>query len=435
MADDHHRADDVSSLAPVSPEERYPVLDVLRGFALLGIIVMNLPGFSLPVGLWALDERYFPSMYDRVAETVANIIFAGKANSIFSFLFALGLTIQMQRAEAAGQRLTPTYLRRIAILFVVGVAHGIFVWNGDVLHMYAVLGLVLLVLRNASDRVLFGIMAFGLVAPSLRGVVALLIDEPRLHPKSFWIPIAHEHMRIFREGTYLEQIQARLFLYKDMYVTAPSRGWGAPWDYLIFLLTMLLGLFVGRKRWLENIPANASRIKKLMWIGLGVGLVASATAFILIATIQFPVPTERTWRQVIIGVLFNVNRPLLCMGYIGAIALLLQRERFQKVLLVFAAPGRMAFTNYLMQSLIATTLFNSYGFGLFGKVGPLAGLGIAVAIFIFQIFWSRFWLARVRFGPLEWLWRAATYGKLPSMSLQAPKSPPELDGKSSTASA
>src|SRR5690242_6917538 len=132
------------SFTPVAPEERMPLLDVLRGFALLGIAVMNMPAFNLPDGVGALEERLFPSFADRAAETASFIIFAGKANSIFSFLFGLGLTIQMQRAEATGAKVTPVYLRRIAVLFLVGAAHAILLWWGDVLHTYAILGLLLL---------------------------------------------------------------------------------------------------------------------------------------------------------------------------------------------------------------------------------------------------------------------------------------------------
>lgn len=410
MADESVQSGEVAQLAPVSPEERLPILDVLRGFALLGIAVMNMSFFNMPAGFWALDERYFPAMHDRIAETVAQVIFAGKANSIFSFLFALGLTIQMQRAEAAGRSVTPTYLRRIAILLAVGLFHAYFIWNGDVLHMYAVLGLVLLALRNVPDGVLYGVIVFSIIGPPLRGVVGYLLDEAPPHPREFWLDIMREHMRIFREGTYLEQIQARAFLMADWYGMI-TRGLGAIWDYLVFLVTMCLGLIFGRKRWLEDIPANAARIRKMMWVGLGLGIAASAACFILIATAPFPLPQKPTLRFIVVEILFNFNRPLLCLGYIGAIALLLQRESFKKVLLVFAIPGRMPLTNYLTQSLIATTLFYSWGFGLFGKVGPLVGLGISVTIFVVQVFWSRWWLMRFQYGPLEWLWRAATYGK------------------------
>ena len=415
MADDQSRTEGARSFTPVAPEERIPVLDVLRGFALLGIIVMNMPSFNTAAGSGALDERLFPSYYDRAAEFVSSVIFAGKANSIFSFLFGLGLTIQMQRAEASGQPITPLYLRRVAVLFLVGAAHGILLWSGDVLHTYAVLGLGLLALRRVSDRWVFGLIAFALVAPEIRGVIALALNEPPIHPREFWVALAHEHQRIFSVGTYVEQIQARLFSY-GLWYGAIRSGWGAIWGYVSFTVTILLGFYAGRKRLLEDLQGNAARIRKVMWVCLGLGLAASAGFSLLVATSPTPPPVGPTFRGFITGLLYNLNRPLLCIAYIAAIALLIQRDRWKRVLMVLAEPGRMPLTNYLMQSSIATTIFYSYGFGLFGKVGPLLGLGISIAIFVFQIFFSRFWLARFRFGPLEWLWRAATYGKLPAMA-------------------
>jgi uncharacterized protein len=430
MSEEQSPKDGASSFTPVAPEERLPLLDVLRGFALLGIIVMNMPGFNLPAGSGARDYRMFPSFYDRAAEFVTSVVFAGKANSIFSFLFGLGLTIQMQRAEASGQRITPVYLRRVVVLFALGAAHGLLLWNGDVLHYYAVLGLLLLALRRVSDRVVFGLIALALVASPIRSAIALATQEKFPHPMSFWVDISYEHMRIFSEGTYAEQIGARWMLYKDGYGVI-RYGWGAIWGYVSFMITILLGFYVGRKRLLEDVGANVARIRKLMWVCLGLGLAASAAFSLLVATRPIPPPEHPTFRGFMTNVLFNVNRPLLCIAYIGAIALLLQRDRFKRALLVFAAPGRMPLTNYLTQSLIATTLFNSYGFALFGKVGPLVGLGISVAIFIVQVFWSRWWLARFRFGPLEWAWRAATYGKLPPMSLR-PREAPAEEGPATT---
>ncbi|UQA60040.1 DUF418 domain-containing protein [Polyangium aurulentum] len=405
-----------TSLAPVSPEERLPLLDVLRGFALLGIIVMNMPSFNLPWGSWAIVPHLFPGPADRAAETVAMAIFAGKANSIFSFLFGLGLTIQLQRADARGQRMTPLYLRRLAVLFTIGMAHSLLLWNGDVLHMYALLGLVLLAVRRASDRVILGLIGFTLLFPVARSAFALWMNEPPQHSPSYFIAVAHEHMRIFREGSYAEQVGARIDVQADWY-SGTFRLQGAIIEYARFAATMLLGFYVGRNRILENVAANAALIRKAMWWGLGLGVAASAGFSLLLALRDRP-PEGPTLSGFFLGLCFNANRPLLCVGYIGAIALLLQKDRFRRVLLVFEAPGRMPLTNYLTQSLIATTLFNSYGFALFGRVGPLLGLLISVAIFAVQIVWSRWWLARFRFGPLEWLWRAATYGTLPAIRLR-----------------
>ena len=117
------------------------------------------------------------------------------------------------------------------------------------------------------------------------------------------------------------------------------------------------------------------------------------------------------------GVLFSLNRPLLCVAYIAAISLLFQRERFKKVLLPLASAGSMPLTNYILQTVLATTLFYSHGFGLFGQVGPALGLVIALILFSFQIVYSRAWLAHFRYGPLEWLWRGASYGKLPPLRI------------------
>src|SRR5262245_45692227 len=147
------------SFMPVASGERIVVLDVLRGFALLGIIIMNMGGFSLPADVGALEPRLFPGVADRAAELFMNTFFSGKANSLFSFLFGLGLTIQIARAEERGENVAPMYARRLVVLFLVGAAHAILIWNGDVLHNYAVLGLLLLVLRRASARVSFVLVA------------------------------------------------------------------------------------------------------------------------------------------------------------------------------------------------------------------------------------------------------------------------------------
>lgn len=412
MTDDSIRAGETAPLAPVSPEERFPILDVLRGFALLGIAVMNMGGFSMPMGIWARDELYFPGFADRATEFVNGVIFAGKANSIFSFLFGLGLTIQMQRAEARGQKVTSLYLRRIAILFLIGVAHGVLIWDGDVLHDYAILGLVLLAIRNVSDRVVLGLIVLALIGGPIRSLIFVALNEPLPHPRSFWVDLSHEHMRIFSTGTYLEQIQARLFLYGDMYnLDRLRRVIGPIWGYAQFLITILLGFYVGRKRLLENVAEHLVTIRKLFWWSLGFGLAASAGFSLLVLFRPIPPPEGPTFRGFFTGLLFQLNRPLLCIAYICAFALLFQKDAWKKVLMVFATPGRMPLTNYLMQSVIATTLFYSWGFGLFGKVGPFVGFGISIAIFVVQVYWSKWWLARFQYGPLEWLWRAATYGK------------------------
>lgn len=397
------------TLAPVAPEERIALLDVLRGFALLGILIMNMPGFNTPWESWALEPRLFPGVVDRVATFVMDLFVSGKANSTFSFLFGLGFTIQMQRAEARGGSFVLVYLRRLAFLFVVGAAHGLLVWSGDVLHVYAVLGLMLLAVRRAPDKLIFALIGLFLVAPMARQAWAFYFNEPWVPPMPVVIARAHDHMRIFQQGTYMQQLGVRVQDWSEGYGLI-TRLWGMIWGYATFAVTILLGFYAGRKRVFENIEAN-TWIRKATWWCLGAGF-AAAGGFAVVMALYKPTG-QNSLTEFFIRCLYSLNRPVLCLAYIGLIAILFQKERFRRVLSRLTNVGRMPLTNYLMQSLIATTLFNSYGLGLFGKVGPALGLVFTAVIFAAQVAYSDWWMARFQYGPLEWLWRGATYGKLP----------------------
>jgi uncharacterized protein len=400
-------------LAPLPPEERLVVLDVLRGFALLGIIVMNLPGYSAPWSAWMLDPRLFPGRIDRAAEFGMTLLVEGKANSIFSFLFGLGLTIQMQRAGGRGRSLTPVYLRRLAGLLVLGVAHGLLVWDGDVLQVYAVIGLLLFALRRAPDRVIVGFIGFFLLLPIARSAWGLYTQEPRSHAIAYYVALVHEHLRVFSRGSYAEQLAARALYWKEAYLFMRELH-GITWAYCSFSVTMLLGLLAGRSGVLSDVKANAPRIRRIMIGCMGLGF-AAAAAMATLQAVEPPPTGQPTLFGFCEGLLYHVSRPLLCLGYTGAIALLCQRARFQRLFAPLAIVGRMPLTNYLMQSVIATTLFYSHGLGLYGKVGPALGLLVSAAIFAVQIIYSRWWLGRFRFGPLEWLWRGVSYGELPPL--------------------
>jgi uncharacterized protein len=407
-----HPPDPSPGLAPLVPEERIVVLDVLRGFALFGILVMNMKAFNMPWSSWAMQPRMFQGPLDRAFDFMKTALFAGKANAIFSLLFGLGMTIQLHRAATRGGRLVPMYLRRLAVLFVIGAAHLVLVWNGDVLHMYAVLGLLLLAVRRVPDRAIFALIAVLLIAPMLRAAWSLYFQEPPLHPVAHYEALAHAHMHVFQQGTYTAQIAARLGDLYEGYIEALPRLEGEIWMYASLAVTMLLGFVAGRRRLHEDVAAHAPAIRRVMVWCLGLGIAIAVSSAVL--RMMQPPPTGRpTLSGFLMGVTFNLNRPLLCVGYVAALALLFQRARVRRVLLPLASAGAMPLTNYLLQSLIATTLFYSHGFALFGKVGPALGFAIAVAIFAVQIVLSRMWLAHYRFGPLEWLWRGAAYGKLP----------------------
>jgi len=407
------------SFGPVATEDRLVLVDVLRGFALLGIAFVNMSWFALPNGNEAFEPRLFQETYNRAAGFLVMLLFGGKANSIFSFLFGLGLTIQMQRAEGSGQLISSMYLRRMFVLFVIGMLHSVFLWHGDVLHDYAVIGLILLAVRNASNRWIFGLAALGFTLPLIRAAVSLVLQEPATIPVAQIVARAHEDMRVFQSGTYWEQIGARLYQMRIMHIVNVWNAQGEPIFALQLMTTVLFGLYAGREKLFTNVEKNLDRIRKWTAWTLIVGSVCAlgVGAFYLVAKPEDTV----SFKEIMLSVLYNLNRPLLCIGYIGGIVLLWQRPNFRKLLRIFAPAGTMPLTNYIMQSVLATFIFYSYGLGYFGRIGPMGQAAISLAIFALQAIASSYWVEHFQYGPLEWLWRYASYGKRPAFLRVKPR--------------
>ena len=392
-------------IGPTQPHERIAALDILRGFALLGILIVNMPGFGTPWSLWQTGREWFPAPWDRAAEWLVEVACTGKFNAIFSFLFGVGFTLQLERAAARGVPYVRRYLRRLAILLAFGVAHGLLIWNGDVLHIYAVLGVGLMLLRRAPTGLLLALIVFLTLAPIAHEVGRLARHEGPRHPPSFWAARVEEEARVYSRGTYPEMVMERI---KEF------RIWIGEGEELWFAAsvggTMLLGLVAGRRRIFRDLPAHRPLARRLLiWCG-GLGL-ACALAF---AVGDLFVDHDRpTLLGLATYLAYELNRPLLSLAYISAVALLSLRPAWRGRLEPLASVGRLPLTNYLMQSVLCTTIFYAYGLGLYGKVGPAAGVGLALAIYAVQVAYSHWWVAHFRFGPLEWLWRALTYGRLP----------------------
>ena len=401
-----------TALTALPIAERISILDVLRGFALMGILIMNMPGFSYSGWHESDGSHYWPLQVDQLAEQVRNALFSGKFNSLFSVLFGLGFTIQfarMQQQDPLGaDRL---YLRRLLMLLVIGVVHAFVFWTGDVLHVYAILGIVLLFgLRKVSDRglvlVMVGCLVYPLVASLLRVAfvskefvasrVALgkgfaLTNDAAYGSGSFWAT-AWENMRMMAHD------------YGNLYSLWGAFGW-----YVSMTLTMLLGVLAGRRRWAQRIPELMPQIKRLTWVMLVVGLALSATATMIWEANRTPGPSLI---KTFAGLCYNISRPMLMVFYVLLIVQLFQHQTWKRLFRPFELAGRMPLTNYLMQTAICTTLFYGWGFGLWAKVGPAAGLALSVFIFFaVQVPWSYWWLRKHERGPMEALWARMTYGR------------------------
>lgn len=394
------------AIGPVLRQERIEAIDILRGVAILGILIVNMGLFSSPEGL-------------PVGGTTERLIYffaQEKFKALFSFLFGLGLAVQMMRAQARGVRFLPLYARRLFALFLIGVSHFLLLWNGDILHDYAENGFVLLLFRRRSPKTLLVWAGAFLAIPLLfYGLTTYDSITHRVSPPlTSWISYETETQdqqtidetrRIYSRGTYGEMITLRAHeLPGDV---TPDI------DDAYLLAMFLLGLYAGRRRIFHDIPAHLPFIRRVQRWGLIIGVAGNA-AFAIGGSFD-PSPTSVTENVGRLCLVFAA--PAMMFFYASTIILLAQREIWRRRLAPLAAVGRTALSNYLLQSLICTTIFYSYGLALFGKVGPALGVLLTITIFLFQIPLSVWWLRRFQFGPIEWLWRSLTYRQLQPMRI------------------
>jgi uncharacterized protein len=400
---------------PLPVNERIATLDIVRGFALLGMLIVNMPGFSTSFFAEADGSERWPSLLDQRAAMVRDMLFSGKFNSMFSLLFGIGFTIQLGRLlERTPERAVAIYIRRLLALMAFGLVHTVLFWNGDVLHIYALLGFGLLLLRNVSDRVVYTLIGACLLYPVVSGTLRLFVMTQGVVAMQVLQMQAWEASNnlAYGQGSFLaaalEHAREAVYFYTD-----PFMLWGALGFYLQITTTMLIGFLIGRNGWVQHIPELMPWVKRLQWWALGVGVV-SALIFGILG--ELGPPPQPSLANIMVSITYVLSRLGMMIFYVLTIVRVAQVPAWLGRLAPMAAAGRMPLTNYLMQTLIATTIFYGWGFGLWNKVGPAAGLLLALAIFfIVQVPLSLWWLRRFQYGPMEWLWRLATYGHRPAM--------------------
>lgn len=375
--------------APAAPEDRIAAIDALRGFALFGILVVNMSIFSMP---W-LDEQasriLFPGVLDRAVDWAVQFFAETKFVSLFAFLFGLSTWLQGQRTqEPRLQR------RRLWVLLLFGLAHALLLWSGDVLVLYALLGLALGRFRQAPPRTLAIWISICLAVPVLAGGLLTLLDGGSGSHGTL-DSLGQLALQVYQGGTYGEIFLFRLFELLMIYLSLILSA-GAAQVFALFLC----GLLAGKLSLFQQVHLHLPLFRHLFRWGLLAGAVGS-----LFLTEPGGSPLCNALGAVLGG-------SGMGLGYAGGLVLLAQRPGCSGWLAPLAAMGRMAFTNYLMQSVICTSIFYGYGLGLYGQVGPAAGLLLACAVYGAQVIVSLWWLKRFRFGPFEWLWRSLTYGRL-----------------------
>jgi uncharacterized protein len=391
-------------IGPVPGSERITVIDALRGAALFGILVANMRGFNAPLPAYFQPDLMWTWMPDRVAQGFVDWLVQGKFITIFAALFGVGFAIQLERATARGRRMG-FYARRLAALLVIGLAHAFLLWWGDILTIYALCGFFLLFFRRRTQTTVlvwahilywFILALFGWIVIAMHlGWMDLPADDSAKN--------LGETVRLYSQGTVREVFAVR------------AREWTEANSFLIFLTRIvgifLFGLYIWRQGYLRHAVEHLGWWRRAQRIGLPVGI-AGNLIVVALDWIYDPNPMRPSVLAFAMFAIQSVAIPALSLGYVATIVLLWQDAVWQRRLLPFTYVGRMALTNYLLQSLICTTIFYSYGLGLYGRVGPLLDLAFAVVIYSLQIPFSRWWLSRHAYGPMEGMWRVMTYGRL-----------------------
>jgi uncharacterized protein len=403
-------------VGPVSLSERIVFIDVLRGVALFGILAANMRAFFAPLDCYGHIGVLYHSRADVLAQGFIDAFIQGKFISIFSFLFGMGFAIQMSRAEARGARFMSFYPRRLLALALFGLIHGVLIWAGDVLLTYAFSGAILLLFRKRQQKTLLwwagGMFALPIVVSTIFvGLYFSRFHRSWMDPKPVDMPKLYAVIHIYAHGT-ARQILAQNWV--EWKLELPTTL------FAIYAAALfLLGMWVWRAGIVQRLGEYKPVLRRVCAWCIPIGLVVN----IFVASVRAVVPYGRVslWAW-LAGVLWLPGSHILSAGYISGLALLFMRENWRRTLLPFAAVGRMALTNYLMQSILCTLFFYHYTTGLYGRIGPAIGLVPTVLLYGVQVVSSNRWLRRYRFGPMEWLWRGMTYGKFPSMRKEEPES-------------
>jgi uncharacterized protein len=395
---------------PTTIKERILSLDVLRGIAILGILIMNIQGYSMIQAAY-LNPAAFGDLtgINKWVWIMSHIFADQKFMTIFSLMFGAGIVLLTSRAAASKRSVAGVHYRRTFWLLIIGLIHAYLMWHGDILVPYALCAIPAFLFRNLKPKTL---LIFGMILILVASLIYLAFGLSMPHwpleavenVKPIWNPDAeavNSEIEAYRGG-WTEQMTHRV----------PS---SIAFHTLVFLIwtgwrvggLMLIGMALFK--WGILSAERSKRFyKRLTAIGLPIGW-----ALVIFGVVQ---NFSHGWSleySMYLGWQFNHWGSLfVSMGYIALIMILCQSHAASKIMNSFAAVGRMALSNYLLQTVICTTIFYGHGFGLFGRLDRWQQILIIPAIWILQLIISPIWLRYFRFGPVEWLWRSLTYLKL-----------------------
>ncbi len=398
---------------PTITNERVEIIDLLRGIALLGILVVNIPIMNAPFVTEIGQFSLWTDPANKTAMWVIKFFFTGKFYTLFSMLFGIGFYFFLKKADE--NAVLPLFKRRLWWLLAFGILHVVLLWYGDILVFYALFGFLLILFRKKSNKSLvIWAISILLIPIALSTLFVLLIKMASMVPEaaaemdaSFveanvrMSELLERALIVYSSGSFLEIVAMRLEEYRNIL--------GGIFFFFPNVLAMfLIGVVLARKKVFENLEANRAFFRKLFLYSLPLALAGNWIYATYAAQSSF---IDMSWMMVLTLAAHGFGGPAMTFVYIAVVAHIYDKGYFKNLTMAIAKTGRMALTNYLTQSLIATTIFFSYGLGLYGQVNVWQGMLLAFGIYAIQVVWSHYWLQHYRFGPMEWLWRTLTYRK------------------------
>ncbi|QNK50697.1 DUF418 domain-containing protein [Brevibacterium sp. PAMC23299] len=388
------------AMVPLQESKRIVSIDILRGLAILGIFLVNMPSFHSPL-LYIDGAERWAGGWDGILYRFSDIVAQASFYPLFSFLFGFGAIILAVRSEEKGISFPLLYIKRLSFLLILGCIHAFFIWHGDILINYAVFGIAFLFFYKMKGRNLILLGSVCYVLPfAILGSLFLIMGTFDSEGMAITTDSAmmKQSLEVYQSGTFTELMSQRAL---DWYMV------NNPLNSIILFLSIfpffLMGAGVAKKGFLQNSTQYKRQLKAISIVSLLLGMSIKMLPYVTV------------YHFGTIFVQDYLGGPLLTIFYITAITLLAERAGASRLLHPLSYIGRMSMSNYLFQSMVCTGIFYSYGLGLYGSVSYTTGFVFLIALFCLQILLSLLWMGLYEYGPVEYIWRFFTYGKKPVM--------------------
>ncbi len=395
--------------SPLAESQRHELIDAVRGFAILGIFLVNMIGFKTPfIATSAIGGLWHSGLANQWTLVAIDVFAAHKFFPIFSLVFGIGMALQYRRSQAVERPFRGFFFRRMLVLLVLGVLHGVLLWAGDILAIYALCGIFGLIFIGRRPLVLAG-WAVGFFLFSLLSIGGLIYMHAALGDDTeWWLRMGEWWFEAYSKGSWDEILLARLAEWGMMWISAISY-------FVSFVFSfILLGMIIGSTGTLDRLDQWRPRLFFFAATGIPCGILLNGI------WVAEAVGQPMTLGVYVLAYIASfVGSAWLSLSYLTCLYFLVTSRKVRWLVTRLTAVGRLALTHYLLQSIVANAIFMSWGFGMYGQVEAQVGVLIVLTVFAFQLLVSPWWLRHFAIGPFEWLWRTLAYGHAPPFRRKA----------------